>query len=100
MKKPKPKKKEKVFETRRAAFRAAKRDLGLPVTSQPNRIVKPNTEEWTKRNLDYRNRRLYIFELLLRILGFSRKRELHIREDKEALMLMEAVNCSISIQGK
>ncbi|MCB9295777.1 MAG: hypothetical protein H6559_22025 [Lewinellaceae bacterium] len=45
MKKPKKEKDTgKVFETRRAAFREAKRDHGVPVGKQPDEVVKPYTQ--------------------------------------------------------
>lgn len=75
---------EKVFETRHQAFRAAKRDNNVPMSQQPSEVVKPGTEEWKSRNLDHRNRRLYIFEILASLFGLNPRKEIHIREDKKA----------------
>jgi len=71
-----------IYESRRAALRAAKRDNNIPVATPPKEVVTPNTpERWKDEGLDYRNRRLYIFEFLLNLLTFR----FHIREDKEAI---------------
>jgi len=74
----------KTFETRRAAFREAKRDHGVPVGKQPDEVVKPETPRGKEFELDRRNRRLYIFRFFLGLLGIGKKREdVYIREDKE-----------------
>ncbi len=86
MKRPeKEKNTGKVFETRRAAFREAKRDHGAPVGKQPDEVVKPHTRIGNEYNLDKRNRRLYIFRFILGLFGLgSSREEVFIREDKEA----------------
>ncbi|MCB9295560.1 MAG: hypothetical protein H6559_20905 [Lewinellaceae bacterium] len=87
MKKPgKEKDTGKVFVTRRAAFREAKRDHGVPVSKQPYKVVKPNTPSGDQHKLDNRNRMLYIFRILISLFGFrdTEEREIPIREDKEA----------------
>jgi hypothetical protein len=61
-------------KTRREAFRKAKRNLHIPVSTQPREVVRPETESGDEEKLDTRNVRLYIFKLL----GL----EHHIREDK------------------
>lgn len=86
-KSPKNRKKRdrgKVFETRRAAFRAAKRDNGVPVTKHPDEVIRPRTPRGDEEKLDQRNRRLYIFYIIEVILGMFLKKEIHIREDKKA----------------
>ena len=65
----------KVFETRRAAFREAKRDHGVPVGKQPDEVVKPHTRIGDEYNLDKRNRRLYIFRFILGLFGLGGSRE-------------------------
>lgn len=78
--------KDKYYETRRAAFRGAKRDNGIPVSREPNEVISPNDKNWQEYNLDKtRNRRLYRFVIYLLnlITGFSEEKEIHIREDKD-----------------
>jgi len=75
---------DQVFETRRAAFRAAKRDHGVPMGKQPDEVVEPFTKRGKELELDGRNKRLYIFRFILRYFGIGKSREdIHIREDKE-----------------
>ena len=69
-----------LFVSRRAAFRQAKREGGIPVTIQPTDVVKPKTEKGDFYKLDNRNVRLYIFKIPY-IGGILL--EYHIREDKE-----------------
>ena len=73
---------DQVFETRRAAFRAAKRDHGVPVCRQPTKAIHAKSDSAKDLGLDHRNRRLYIFEILLGIFGLNKNRSVHIREDK------------------
>ena len=50
---------------RRGAFRQAKRKLGIPVSQQPKKVIKPGTPEGDAVKptpLDSRNRRLYEFD--------------------------------------
>lgn len=86
MKKPKREKDTgKIFDTRRAAFREAKRDHGVPVGKQPDEVVKPHTQIGDEYKLDKRNRRLYIFRFILSLFGLGNdKEDVFIREDKEA----------------
>lgn len=85
MKKPKKEKDTgKAFETRRAAFREAKRDHGVPVGKQPEKVIHADNKGGKNLGLDSRNKRLYIFRILLGIFSRKKKREVHIREDKEA----------------
>ncbi len=81
----KPKDTDKVFDTRRAAFRAAKRDNGVPVGKQPYKVAKPRTPLGDDYKLDNRNRRLYIFRILVSLFGFGEEegKEVNIREDKK-----------------
>ncbi|GJL61328.1 MAG: hypothetical protein NPIRA03_41850 [Nitrospirales bacterium] len=73
---------DEVYETRKQAFRASKRDNKIPISMQPNEVVKPNTERGNQERLDDRNRRLYIFRLIESLFG-EKGRDIHIREDKE-----------------
>ena len=66
------------YGSRREAFRAAKRDNSIPVTQHPDKVVLPFTSDGANYNLDDRNVRLYIFNILIGAVGF----EYHIREDK------------------
>lgn len=70
------------FDTRRQAFRKAKRDNNIPGTSQPVEVLRPNTPKGNEANLDNRNRRLYIFKIIASLFGISSNKEIHIREDK------------------
>lgn len=87
MKKGRQKHTGKTFETRRAAFREAKRDHGVPVGKQPDEVVRPKTSMGKKYKLDRRNRRLYIFRILVSLFGFKDvdEEEIYIREDKEVI---------------
>ncbi len=49
------------FDSRGAAFNQAKRDLDVPISQQPSRVVKPNTPEGREVALDSRNVVLYEF---------------------------------------
>ena len=73
----------KIFATRRAAFRAAKRDGNIPVSMQPVKVYKPPPKEEPDADLDHRNRRIYIFEVLLGLFSSVVSRKYFIREDKE-----------------
>jgi hypothetical protein len=73
---------DETYETRRAAFRAAKRDMKIPMGTQPVEVLSPNKKGWKEARLDGRNRRLYIFRLLDFFFNRRRSREIHIREDK------------------
>ena len=70
----------KIFPSRRAAFRAAKRDAGIPVSSHPQKVVRSQTASGKEYGLDSRNVRLYIFGIFIAGVVV----EFHIREDKEA----------------
>ena len=77
---------DKYYKTRRAAFRAAKRDNGIPVSRQPQEVIRPNDEKWVDYNLDReKNRALYRFivYLLNMLTGFFERREVRIREDTD-----------------
>lgn len=65
------------FPSRRAAFRAAKRDANLPMNRRPDKVVYPRTPMGNTLGLDDRNVRLYIFNLGLGAIAY----EYHIRED-------------------
>ena len=75
---------DRYFETRRQAFRAAKRDNEVPVTQQPKQVLTPPTPKGAQFELDDRNKRLYIFKRFTGL--FSRKQfpDIHIREDRAA----------------
>ncbi|PSR15420.1 MAG: hypothetical protein DA408_08600 [Bacteroidetes bacterium] len=77
---------DKHYETRKAAFREAKRDNGIPVSQQPIDVIRPNDKDkWDEYGLDRsKNRALYRFVVfLLGLFGFSEEREIHIREDSD-----------------
>jgi hypothetical protein len=76
----------KVYPSRKAAFRAAKRDANIPMQQHPQEIVTPFSHLGNDYDLDDRNVRLYIFHLL--VCGIVI--EYHIREDKEAFYGGEA----------
>lgn len=67
-----------VYPSRRAAFRAAKRDAGIPMGRQPRSVVRPRTTAGGLHGLDDRNVRLYIFPIFIGAIAF----EFHIREDR------------------
>lgn len=69
---------KKIFPSRRAAFRAAKRDRNIPMSQHPDDVVYPNTSIGDEYDLDDRNVRLYVFNMGLITIA------IHIREDKEA----------------
>ena len=77
---------DKHHDSRRAAFRAAKRDNGITVSQQPVEVIRPNDKDkWNEYGLDKsKNRALYRFVVfLLGLLGFSEEKEIHIREDSD-----------------
>lgn len=71
---------KKIYPSRRAAFRAAKRDNGIPVTKNPDEVIIPETDLGEAYDLDDRNVRLYIFDIFVGAVVV----QYHIREDKEA----------------
>ena len=79
------KQEDKYYNSRRAAFRAAKRDSNIPVSSQPIETITPKSKKWKKKGLDSRNKRLYIFRIFDFFKGFFQEKEIHIREDKAAI---------------
>lgn len=70
---------QKYFPSRRAAFRAAKRDANIPMSRHPDMVVYPQTDAGDTYGLDDRNVRLFIFNLGIGGIAF----EFHIREDRE-----------------
>lgn len=68
------------FETRRQAFRSAKKDNKIPVSEQPDETVKPSTKRGDEEKLDKRNKRLFIFRINKGM--FKKEESIHIREDK------------------
>ena len=83
------KREDKYYNSRRAAFRAAKRDSNIPVSSQPVETITPKSKKWKKSGLDSRNKRLYIFRIFDFFNGFFQEKEVHIREDKAAIYTEE-----------
>jgi hypothetical protein len=69
---------KRYFPSRRAAFRAAKRDAGIPMSQHPEKVVRPRTPEGTNYEIDDRNVRLYVFFIFIGAVFI----EVHIREDK------------------
>ena len=49
------------YETRKEAFRDAKRQNEIPVSKQPQKEIKPNTVDAEEYKLDDRNIRLYVY---------------------------------------
>jgi hypothetical protein len=72
----------KYFETRRQAFRSAKKDNDIPVGEQPEETIKPFTPRGEEEKLDKRNRRLYIFRKDGGM--FNMDERVYIREDAPA----------------
>ena len=70
----------RVYPSRRAAFRDAKREGNIPMTMHPQKVLRPFTEDAKDIYLDDRNVRLYVFRLI--VCAFVV--EYHIREDKKA----------------
>ena len=68
----------KIYPSRRAAFRAAKRDGGIPVGQHPQEVILPSTDEGVEAGLDERNVRLYVFSI------YGIGAFFFIREDKAA----------------
>ena len=77
----------KVYPSRRAAFRAAKRDGGILMSQHPEEVIYPGSDLGGDYGLDDRNVRLYIFSILIGAVAF----EYHLREDKEAFYGAEKV---------
>jgi len=69
---------QKIYPSRSAAFRAAKRYLKLPMSKHPDKLVYPYTDLGDAYDLDERNVRLYVFYTFVGAIIL----ELHIREDK------------------
>lgn len=72
--------KNETFDTKRQAFRTAKRDYKIPVSSQPDETVKPNTNRGKEEKLDKRNSKLFIFKILGGLFGSDKR--IYMREDK------------------
>ena len=68
------------YPSRRAAFRAAKRDAKIPMSQNPDKVIRPRSLEGDLYALDDRNVRLYIFNLGIGVVAY----EHHIREDEPA----------------
>lgn len=71
---------QKYFPSRRAAFRAAKRDANIPMSRHPDKVIHPKTDAGDSYGLDDRNVRLFIFNMGIGAIAF----EYHIREDRSA----------------
>lgn len=68
-----------IYSSRRAAFRAAKRDNKVPMSEHPTEVIRPNTPAGDEIPLFAdKNVKLYVFNLV--VLGIA----VEIREDKEA----------------
>lgn len=68
------------YPSRKAAFRAAKRDAKIPMRQSPAEVVGSKSAYWNSLGLDERYTRLYIFNIFVGAIAF----EYHIREDKIA----------------
>ena len=71
----------KMYPSRRAAFRAAKRAARIPMGQHPAEVVLPMTDRGNSFRLDERNVRLYVFNLVIGAVAV----EYHIREDKKSI---------------
>lgn len=80
--KPRTNTEEKTFSSRRAAFRAAKRDSKIPMRNQPAKVLSSSQPGWEDSKMDSRNGRLYIFKLFRMLFGKREEDEIHFREDK------------------
>jgi hypothetical protein len=77
----------KIYPSRKAAFRAAKRANGIPMSMQPSEIIRPTEVEKLQKkklHLDKRNIRLYIFSWVIEKINKIEERKIYIREDKSA----------------
>jgi len=55
--KPRTNTEEKTFSSRRAAFRAAKRDSKIPMRNQPAKVLSSSQPGWEDTKMDSRNSR-------------------------------------------
>jgi hypothetical protein len=81
------KKVKKIYASRREAFRAAKRENGIPMGMQPKEVIYPHEIsklEEKRLHLDKRNVRLYVFEWFVKRIDKINKHTIYIREDKAA----------------
>ena len=74
----------KHFDSRRGAFRGFKRDYDISNSEQPQKVITPDSKGGEYYGLDERNKRLYIFEEKSDMFGKVKRKETHLREDKEA----------------
>lgn len=74
----------KYFDSRRGAFRGCKRDYDISNSEQPKKTVSPDSKGGDYYGLDERNKRLYIFEEKSNMFGEVKRKETHVREDKDA----------------
>lgn len=80
--KPRTESKGQTFCSRREAFRAAKRDLDIPMQKHPTKVLSSSHPGWEDTKMDKRNSRLYIFKIIRMIFGKPEEDEIHFREDK------------------
>jgi hypothetical protein len=74
----------KHFDSRRGAFRGFKRDYDISNSEQPKKVIRPESKGGEYYDLDERNKRLYIFEEKSNMFGKIKRKETHLREDKDA----------------
>ena len=74
----------KFFASRRGAFRGFKKDYDIPNAEQPKKVISSGSTGGDYYDLDERNKRLYIFEEKTNIAGKVKRKEAHLREDKDA----------------
>ena len=74
----------KQFDSRKGAFRGFKRDYGISNSEQPKKVINSDGKGGDRYDLDERNKRLYIFGEETNGFGKIKRKETHLREDKDA----------------
>jgi len=62
-----------------------KKDYDIPNSEQPKKVINPDSKGGEYYGLDERNKRLYIFGEKSNMFGKVKRKETHLREDKDAL---------------
>lgn len=74
----------KYFESRKGAYRAFKRDYGISNSEQPTKVISSDSKGGEYYGLDERNKKLYIFKEQTNMFGKIKRKETHLREDRDA----------------
>ena len=74
----------KTYETRKQAFKQAKKDRGIPSSEWPSEVVKSGTRRGNELGLNEKNNRLYIFRAIFNFFNRLIRPEVRIRKDHEA----------------